>query len=267
MADIGATLREARLRAKIDIVEVEEATKIRAKYLRALENEEWGLLPGPAFVKSFLRTYAEYLGLDAKILVDEYKLNFERPSDLDQMPITPLGRDRQRRGPRPSRISPAWIIGVLIALLLGFFAVLGATRDDEPDDSNPPPATSTLSAEQRKEAAERRRKRRAARERARKRRAARRARVKLSIQPTAAVFVCLENTSGSKLIDGVILQPGSPSRTFESRRFRMTLGNSTPTLRVNGRDVTVPDAGGTVGFEVTRRRQRVIPAGTRPVCQ
>ena len=50
MAEIGATLREARLRAKIDIVEVEEATKIRAKYLRALENEEWGLLPGPAFV-------------------------------------------------------------------------------------------------------------------------------------------------------------------------------------------------------------------------
>ena len=41
-------------------------TKIRAKYLRALENEEWGLLPGPTFVKSFLRTYAEALGLDGK---------------------------------------------------------------------------------------------------------------------------------------------------------------------------------------------------------
>ena len=46
-ADIGQTLRDARLRQKIDMTEVEAATKIRAKYLRALENEEWDLLPGP----------------------------------------------------------------------------------------------------------------------------------------------------------------------------------------------------------------------------
>ena len=58
MAEIGATLREARMRARIDVSEIEAQTKIRAKYLRALENEEWGLLPGPTFVKSFLRTYA-----------------------------------------------------------------------------------------------------------------------------------------------------------------------------------------------------------------
>src|SRR6266508_4303635 len=87
MPEIGETLREARMRAKIDVNDVEAATKIRAKYLRALENEEWGLLPGPAFVKSFLRTYADYLGLDGKLLVDEYKLRHERPTDLDQMPI------------------------------------------------------------------------------------------------------------------------------------------------------------------------------------
>src|SRR3954462_13399300 len=126
MPEIGASLREARLRAKVDITDVEAATKIRAKYLRALENEEWGLLPGPAFVKSFLRTYADYLGLDGKLLVDEYKLRHERPSDIDQMPIAPnLGR---RRAPgRISRVSPAWIIGVVIIALLGLFASLGAT--------------------------------------------------------------------------------------------------------------------------------------------
>ncbi len=58
MPEIGETLREARMRARIDVSEIEAQTKIRAKYLRALENEEWGLLPGPTFVKSFLRTYA-----------------------------------------------------------------------------------------------------------------------------------------------------------------------------------------------------------------
>ena len=66
MPEIGDQLRETRMRNRIDISEVEAATKIRAKYLRALENEEWDLLPGPTFVKTFLRTYADYLGLDAR---------------------------------------------------------------------------------------------------------------------------------------------------------------------------------------------------------
>ena len=70
MAEIGETLREARMRRRIDMTEVETATKIRGKYLRALENEEWDLLPGPTFVKTFLRTYADYLGLDARNLVE-----------------------------------------------------------------------------------------------------------------------------------------------------------------------------------------------------
>src|SRR5581483_8085542 len=69
MPEIGSTLREARMRERIDVSEIEAQTKIRAKYLRALENEEWGLLPGPTFVKSFLRTYATALGLDGKALV------------------------------------------------------------------------------------------------------------------------------------------------------------------------------------------------------
>src|SRR5213596_381757 len=102
MPAIGATLREARMRARIDISEIEAQTKIRAKYLRALENEEWDLLPGPTFVKSFLRTYAEALGLDARLLLEEYKLRHERLSEADLLPIAPPGsRDRQRRGPPP----------------------------------------------------------------------------------------------------------------------------------------------------------------------
>ena len=68
MTDIGVTLREARMRARIDITEVERATKIRARYLRAMEHEEWDALPGPVYVKSFLRTYSDYLGLDTRML-------------------------------------------------------------------------------------------------------------------------------------------------------------------------------------------------------
>src|SRR5215469_18110967 len=98
-AEIGATLREARMRARIDISEVEVSTKIRAKYLRALENEEWDLLPGPVYVKSFLKTYGDFLGLDSRLLVDEFKRRYERPSDHELRPIASLGRERER-GPR-----------------------------------------------------------------------------------------------------------------------------------------------------------------------
>src|SRR4051812_24174276 len=97
MPEIGATLREARMRLRIDISEIEAQTKIRAKYLRALENEEWNLLPGTTYVKSFLRTYAEALGLDAKLLVEEYKLRHERLSDVELQPIAPTtALDRRR---------------------------------------------------------------------------------------------------------------------------------------------------------------------------
>lgn len=81
MAEIGDALRERRMALKIDVHEVEEATKIRAKYLRALENEEYELLPGPAYVKSFLRTYADYLGIDSRGLVDVYRRDLERQED------------------------------------------------------------------------------------------------------------------------------------------------------------------------------------------
>src|SRR5437016_9353551 len=96
MADIGTTLREARMRARIDISEVEARTKIRAKYLRAIENEEWDLLPGPVYVKSFLRTYGDFLGLDSRLLIDDFKRRYERPADGDMRPIASLGRERDR---------------------------------------------------------------------------------------------------------------------------------------------------------------------------
>jgi cytoskeleton protein RodZ len=259
MPEIGASLREARLRAKVDIADVEAATKIRGKYLRALENEEWGLLPGPAFVKSFLRTYADYLGLDGKLLVDEYKLRHERPSDLDQMPIAPnLGR---RRAPGPvSRISPAWIIGIIIVALLVTFAVIGASGND--NNSTPNTTSNQTKAQKAAEA-----KRKAAAVVAARRARIRRQRVKLQISPTAGVFVCLENAKGKTLIPGVILQPGANTRTFSSKRFRVTLGNSSVTLNINGKPFTPPDIGTSISYLITKRKRTQLPAGTGPSCQ
>ena len=111
MPEIGQTLRETRMRNRIDITEVEAGTKIRAKYLRALENEEWDLLPGPTFVKTFLRSYADYLGLDSRQLVEEYKQRFERPSTMELTPFSPRagGRRRERRR-RRALLGPGLVV-------------------------------------------------------------------------------------------------------------------------------------------------------------
>jgi Helix-turn-helix domain len=76
MFEIGSSLREARLRKGIEIPDAERGTKIRSKYLRALETESFDVLPGQAYIKSFLRSYADYLDLDGQLFVDEYTSRF-----------------------------------------------------------------------------------------------------------------------------------------------------------------------------------------------
>src|SRR3954468_3089264 len=124
MPEIGSTLREARMRERIDVSEIEAKTKIRAKYLRALENEEWSLLPGPTFVKSFLRTYATALGLDGKALVEEYRLHHERPSEgMEPIVSSPQRSRPSRRQPSagPSKgylVAVGAIVSVIIVLII-----------------------------------------------------------------------------------------------------------------------------------------------------
>ena len=72
MFEIGSSLREARLRQGFDFDELEARTKVRAKYLRHLEDERFDQLPGHAYTKGFLRVYADALGLDGRLYVDEY---------------------------------------------------------------------------------------------------------------------------------------------------------------------------------------------------
>jgi cytoskeletal protein RodZ len=74
--EIGNSLRDARARRQIPVGQAEQATKIRGKYLRALEEEQFDLLPSETYVKGFLRTYADYLGLDGQLYVDEYNSRF-----------------------------------------------------------------------------------------------------------------------------------------------------------------------------------------------
>jgi len=118
MFDIGSSLREARLRQELDFPELEERTKIRPKYLRALEDERFDILPAPTYVRGFLRSYAEALGLDGQPFVDEYNSRFtvgEDDAPLRARSAPPL---RRERAPRESRLAAIALVAIAIATAL-----------------------------------------------------------------------------------------------------------------------------------------------------
>ncbi|HEY0417856.1 MAG TPA: helix-turn-helix domain-containing protein [Gaiellaceae bacterium] len=100
MFEIGNSLREARVRRGVDFGQAELATKIRGKYLRALEEEQFELLPAQTYVKGFLRTYAEYLGLDGQLYVDEYNSRFVSGEEHEPRVRRSVAARPQRRNRR-----------------------------------------------------------------------------------------------------------------------------------------------------------------------
>ncbi|MDP4603568.1 MAG: helix-turn-helix domain-containing protein [Solirubrobacteraceae bacterium] len=123
MEDIASQLRTARTNAGIDIATAEYATKIRSKYLRALESGDWAALPEETAAKSFLRTYGDYLGLDGRALVDVFKagrVSVGEPSDY--APKT-SGGDGGRRSWR------TWLVVVLVLILIVGLFLIGTNSD------------------------------------------------------------------------------------------------------------------------------------------
>jgi hypothetical protein len=275
MPEIGQALREARMRARIDVSEIEAQTKIRAKYLRALENEEWDLLPGPTFVKSFLRTYAQALHLDDKALLEEYRQSYERPhetdrSEIGQQPI--VARARRTLGQRggqghtgPRGVTPpsrAYTIAIAVVSLL--IVVLVVALLSGGGGSSGPSTT--------------------ARSTARTHHALHTARpggsgarlgseiVALSLQPTAPVYVCLISATGAKLIPGVILTPNptnpAAQPTYHSHRFLLTLGNASVKLIIDGAPRSVPPSSQAIGYSITKAGGRhPLALGELPTCK
>jgi cytoskeleton protein RodZ len=118
--EIGNSLREARVRQGLDYPQVELATKIRAKYIHALEDEQFAILPAQPYVKGFLRTYADFLGLDGQLYVDEYNSRFI----VDRAEETPLRRVSPRaRRDRGVERKVVLLALVGIALLTGLVIV------------------------------------------------------------------------------------------------------------------------------------------------
>jgi cytoskeletal protein RodZ len=142
MFEIGSSLREARLRKGLDFPEIESGTKIRGKYLRALEDEQFSQLPAQTYVKGFLRTYAEYLGLDGELYVDEFNSRYvvgeEEPPIRAHRTAHPHVRRRMQ-----SNVLLAALVGIALVTAL----VIAAWKSGSPERQNvvgvSPPAAKT----------------------------------------------------------------------------------------------------------------------------
>ena len=250
MASIGDRLRDARTRRGLEFDDVEDATKIRARYLRALEAEQFDLLPGPTFARTFLRTYAEFLGLDARLLVEEYRTHHEPRDEVFEAPspsVSPRGRERPTVVP-VGLPSPFALLGGGVAAVVLFLLVLGLVAGDPGPDSPSTPPASTDAAD------------RPPRERGRRqpRRRPAPTSVSLRVAPSEGTYVCIEDGGGKVRYEAVMTTP----RRFRAKRLRINLGKRSVRLVVNGRRVRFDDGPATpIAFDLRPRGTRQLPSG------
>ncbi|HTW11583.1 MAG TPA: RodZ domain-containing protein [Solirubrobacteraceae bacterium] len=245
MDEIGSTLREARMRARIDISEVEARTKIRAKYLRAIENEEWDLLPGPVYVKSFLRTYGDFLGLDSRLLIDEFKRRYERPDDHEIRPLASVARDRERNRRRVSgpSLSPRVVIGIALVAIFAALYVIGnsgnknnagdtgiappnthhhtSTSSTPPTNTDTDTQTNTVQTRTTPPPPKK---------------------ATLAIVPTGVVWICVASSSGQVLVEKTFAS-GETVPAQSAGELLATFGNGLATVTINGKAYRLPTSG------------------------
>jgi cytoskeleton protein RodZ len=247
----GAALRDARNRRGLELEEVEAAIKIRVRLLKAIEDEDWDLLPGGAYTRGFIRSYATFLGLDGERLVDEYRRS--------------TGAETSERGPRRSdpvvvgapsrgrrRPSGKLVMALVALALAGLLIAIGLAGDDE---AEPPGQRLSTQASERPVVAGERPAVTAA------------AGVSLSLEATAEVWVCLRDGEEEALVDGEILAPGEKAGPFRDESFAVAFGNGQVEISIDGKRRPTPARSGPVGYEVDAGgRLSPLAEGERPEC-
>jgi cytoskeleton protein RodZ len=228
--DIGSSLRDARLRQNLDFPELEERTKIRPKYLRALEDERFDILPAPTYVRGFLRSYAESLGLDGQPFVDEYNSRFTVGEDDAPLRARRVPPPRRDRGPRESRMAAVALVAIAVATAL----VIAAWKFGGPESEKVPgldPRGSTTVSQA----------------------ANARGRVNLVVRATEGsswMEVRTSSPAGKLLYSGTLEQ--GQRKPFQGKSLQLALSEpDNVVVRVNGNRVDLPE-GST--FVVTAQR-------------
>jgi hypothetical protein len=232
--DIGTTLRDARTRQGLDFPELEELTKIRPKYLRALEDERFDILPAPTYVRGFLRSYAEALGLEPQPFVDEYNSRFTVLDEDYTIRTRRVPARRVERNGRESRIAVVALLGIAIVTAL----VIAAWRFGGPSAEKVPGLAVQGQGQ---------------------RTATTKGRVHLVVRAVGgrSWMEVRSGAVGGRLLFGGTLEPGG-FKEFRGSRLRLALAEPrNVTVRLNGNLVDLP-AG--TAFVVTA--SRISPAAS-----
>jgi cytoskeleton protein RodZ len=264
MADgIGRTLRKARTDRGVDLSEVERATKIRAKFLEAMEEDRWEQLPAPAYARGFLDIYARYLGLDREALLEQYSDTVEaerkghepipesviKPGSLRQH--RSIGRTRSIKwgpvGKVAAGVLAIAIVGLVIVGLVGGSDNGGAQKKPHRGKSQavktpvPPTSTTTTSTTPAGQ-------------------------VSVELRATADVWVCLVDDSGNQVVDGETLTANESRGPFSSGAFEATFGNGSIEMTLNGEPQTVPASASPLIYRITPNGARTVGPSSAPSC-
>jgi cytoskeleton protein RodZ len=256
---VGKALREARTERGIELSEVERVTKIRIKFLRAMEEERWEALPAPVYARSFLSTYARFLGLDDKPLVDQYRRTAEGADRVEPIPHQVVQPGIRRRG---RSIKPVAVLfaGLVAAVLLGLVIVgaLGGS-DDGGDTADQRGGRATGSAAEATTTGE-------APAPAGQPPTVAAFEVSLELRSTGAVWVCLVDDEGRAPVNGETLAAGDVRGPFASRAFEVTLGNGSVEMTVDGEPAEIPPVAEPLGYRITPRGVGELDPASQPTC-
>jgi cytoskeletal protein RodZ len=258
---IGQKLRQARTDRGLELSEVERATKIRVKFLEAMEEDRWDEMPAPVYARGFLDIYARHLGLDHEAILDEYRRTVEgdREEPIPESVIKP-GTMRHRRPARrlPSiSVGPAAkiIAGVLVLVVVGLVIIGTVGGSDNGDNGKSakgkdggaklagPPATTTSTTGTTPAG-----------------------QVSVELRATAPVWVCLVNDRGTPVVDSETLSSQETRGPFSASRFEVTFGNGSVEMTVDGQPAHVPAVAEPIGYRITPNGVRTLDASSHPTC-
>jgi cytoskeletal protein RodZ len=141
MSDLGQLLRKAREQHGYTLDDIQEATKIRKRYLEAIEAGDYKVLPGSFYVRAFVKTYAETVGLDAEEVLRLYHKELPKTASQETAASEPMLKPRSRSVTHSDRWgkiavnSVMWLFPLLIIALLYVYYVNNSGKDAEERDN------------------------------------------------------------------------------------------------------------------------------------
>lgn len=253
---VGSKLRDARTRRKLTLQEAEAATKIRARYLQAIENEDWEQLPGDTYARAFIRTYGALLGLDGDRLAEDQRRQRGSARPGERLPRVDPRPRRVRRSRRTPRRVPSGLVAVLVtAAVAAALLVVGLSGGGSGGPGPPVPPRPPADPESPRPARKQEVQRSAPEGHT------------LKLLATGEVWVCLLGGGGRRLVGGDILGAGEAAGPFRSGSFTLALGNGAVTMTVDGEQLSLPEPPSPIGFAIdSRGAVSELPEGERPTC-